>query len=235
MEQSTPLTVATGTISSSVAGAFITGTYALAKRRGRAVACIYAASAALNCGVAGATFFSVRGYVVTPLLNQVLRPGPREQDALRETPVPTETSSNSTVTWGAMRLHHTFDSAVSGGFTGGVWNTWRRGTRGALTGMMFGSVFCTVGQLLYNELGVQRVKFVSRTSPAASHRLPFPSASGVTDISVPKEPLFERMIHAIGLKRVSDEEYLAQMREERAKYLQRIAELEAKLQADKGS
>lgn len=100
---------------------------------------------------------------------------------------------------------------------------------------MFGSVFCAVGQLLYNELGVQRVKFVSRTSSAASPRLPLPSAPEITELPVPKEPLFERMIHAIGLKRVSDEEYLAQMREERATYLQRIAELEAKLQADKDS
>ncbi|KAF8275062.1 hypothetical protein EI94DRAFT_24446 [Lactarius quietus] len=106
MEQSTPLTVATGTIASSVAGSFITGTYALAKRRGQAVACIYAASSALNCGVAGATFFSVREYFVVPLLNQALRPRLREQDGLREVPASTETSSNST-TWGAMRLHHT--------------------------------------------------------------------------------------------------------------------------------
>ncbi|KAH9063480.1 hypothetical protein EDB87DRAFT_1603957 [Lactarius vividus] len=235
MEQSTPLTVATGTIASSIAGAFIAGTYALAKRRGQAVASIYAASAALNCGIAGATFFSVRGYVVVPLLNQALRARLHERDGRRETPASIETSSNSAVTWRAMRLHHTIDSALSGGFTGGVWNTWRRGTRGTLSGMMFGSVFCAVGQLIYNELGVQRVKFVSRTSFAASHRPPLPSAPGITEPLAPKEPLFDRMIHAIGLKKVSDEEYLAQMRAERATYLQKIAELEAKLQADKNS
>ncbi|KAI9446499.1 hypothetical protein H4582DRAFT_569999 [Lactarius indigo] len=153
----------------------------------------------------------------------------------RETLASTETSSNSTVTWGAMRLQHTLDSALSGGFTGGLWNTWRRGTRGALPGMIFGSVFCAVGQLLYNELGVQRVKFVSRTSPTASPRPPLPSPSSVTELPVLKEPLFDRMIHAIGLKRVSDEEYLAQMRAERTAYLQRIAELETNLQAEKDS
>ena len=100
---------------------------------------------------------------------------------------------------------------------------------------MFGSVFCTVGQLLYNELGVQRVKFVSRTSPDASPQLPSPIASGIPELPVPKEPLFDRMIQAIGFKRVSDEEYLAQMKGERATHLRRIAELEAKLQADKDS
>jgi hypothetical protein len=51
----------------AITGALITGTYALAKRRGRVVASIYAASAALNCGIAGATFFSTLiKYVFSP-------------------------------------------------------------------------------------------------------------------------------------------------------------------------
>ena len=78
MGQSTPINVATGTLVSctfvflvlrdtalyshlssiAITGALISGTYALAKQRGQAVAGIYAASAALNCGIAGATFFS---------------------------------------------------------------------------------------------------------------------------------------------------------------------------------
>ena len=98
---------------------------------------------------------------------------------------------------------------------------------------MFGSLFCAGGQLLYNELGVQRVKFVSRTSPAASTRLPLPIDTGNHELSVPKKPLFDRMVRAIGLKKVSDEEYLAQIKGERATHLRRIAELEAKLKADK--
>ena len=193
-------------------------------------------------------FVGVKGYVVTPLLNQA-----RLRESLQDTPASTETSSNSTATWGAMRLHHTLDSTLSGGVTGGIWNTWRRacpsncswptgldvlfkgGTCGALTGMMFGSVFCAVGQLLYNELGVQRVKYVSRTGPAASLRPPSPISSEVTELPVPKETFFDRMIHAIGLKRISDEQYLAQLREQRAAYLRKIAELEAKVQADEDS
>jgi hypothetical protein len=53
------LPLLTQTFSIAVTGAVITGTYALAKRRGQVVASIYAASAALNCGIAGATFFSM--------------------------------------------------------------------------------------------------------------------------------------------------------------------------------
>lgn len=51
----------------------------------------------------------------------------------------------------------------------------------------------------------------------------------------PKRPLLDRMINAIGLNRLSDEEYLAQMREERAVYLRRIAELETQLEEEKNS
>ena len=161
------------------------------------------------------------------------------------------------MTWGAMRLHRTLDSALSGGVTGSVLNTWKRssllvlisfqlgrirlrrlfllgGTRGTFTGLMFGSVFCTLGQVLYNEFGVQRIKFVSRRYPIPS-QLPTPIDPDLSEPPASKRPLFDRMIHAIGLKRLSDEEYLAQMREKRAAYLRRIASLEAELEEEKNS
>jgi hypothetical protein len=157
------------------------------------------------------------------------------------------------MTWGTMRLHHTLDSTLSGGITGSVLNTWKRsylllllqsriksdsmvlssgGTRGTFTGLMFGSVFCTLGQLLYNEFGVQRIKYISRR-----HLIPSPSsmpiASEPSNPPSPKRPLFDRMIHAIGFNRLSDEEYLAQLREKRAAILRRIANLEAQLEEEK--
>jgi len=138
------------------------------------------------------------------------------------------------MTWGAMRLHRTLDSALSGGFTGSVLNTWKRGTRGTFTGLMFGSVFCTLGQVLYNEFGVQRIKFVSRRYLIPSQP-PTPIDPDLSEPPASKRPLFDRMISAIGLNRLSDEEYLAQMREERAAYLRRIASLEAGLEEEKHS
>jgi hypothetical protein len=98
--------------------------------------------------------------------------------------------------------------------------------------MMFGSVFCTIGQLLYNEFHVQRIRFISRRYLAPSSRSPPPTVPVLSEPPEPKEPLFDRLIRAVGLKRLTDEEYLAQMREERAAYLQRITELEAQVEAD---
>jgi len=96
--------------------------------------------------------------------------------------------------------------------------------------MVFGSVFCTLGQVLYNELGVQRIKFISRRYAVPAS----PVVAVLPEPPVPKQPLFDRMIHALGLKKLSDEEYIAQMKEKRAAYLRRIAKLEAQLE-DKNS
>ena len=108
------------------------------------------------------------------------------------------------------------------------------GTRGTFTGFMFGSIFCTLGQALYNEFGVQRIKFVSRRYPITPHP-PTPIDLEPSEPSALKRPLLDRMINAIGLNKLSDEEYLAQVRKERAAYLQRIAELEARLEEEENS
>jgi hypothetical protein len=107
------------------------------------------------------------------------------------------------------------------------------GTRGTFTGMMFGSVFCTLGQVLYNEIGVQRLKFISRRY-LIPPQPPAPTVSGA-EPPMPKQPLLDRIIHVIGINKLSDEEYLTQMREKRAAYLRRIAKLESQLEEDKNS
>jgi len=170
-----------------------------------------------------------------PFLDQLLPSRQHGQENTRKASALSEVSRDGdVVTWGAMRLHRTLDAALSGGITGSVLNTWRRGTRGAFTGMVFGSVFCTLGQVLYNELGVQRIKFISRRYAIPSQPLT-PVVAPLPEPPVPKQPLFDRMIHAFGLKRLSDEDYLAKMKEERAAYLRRIAKLEAQLEEEKNS
>jgi hypothetical protein len=101
--------------------------------------------------------------------------------------------------------------------------------------MVFGTVFCTLGQVVYNEMGVQRLKFISRRYLVPSQPSTPSTVSELAEPSVPKKPLLDRMIHGIGINRLSDEEYLAQMREKRATYLRRIEKLEAQLEEDKSS
>lgn len=63
-----------------------------------------------------------------PLLDQALpsRLHERERESPRRAPVSPDVSTSGAVTWGAMRSHRVLDSALSGGITGSVLNTWRR-------------------------------------------------------------------------------------------------------------
>ncbi|KAI0054019.1 hypothetical protein FA95DRAFT_1600518 [Auriscalpium vulgare] len=240
MDESAPVTVAAGTVLSckfvlllsgipanrltsrpAFAGASVAGTYAIARGRGQGVATIFAASAALNCGIAGATFFSLREYAVKPVLVSTL---PFKQYArrrmLREE-WPSDSPPLANLTWWDMRTHCVPDSMLSGAFTGSILNAWRRGSRGVLPGLAFGALGCSIVQLLYNEVEVQRVKYVSRTLREASTRAAEPVESPET-----KRPFIERVKGLFGMKTLSDDEYLEQLKADRDRFLTRIAELE---------
>ncbi|ETW85974.1 hypothetical protein HETIRDRAFT_100471 [Heterobasidion irregulare TC 32-1] len=192
----------------TVSGAAIVGTYALAKGRGQAVAALLASSAALNCGIAGATFFGIREYLVQA----------HPEDGIHR----------GHLTWWDMRTHNVLDSLVSGGITGGILRAWRHGSRGGLSGLAMGAVGCTLLQYSANELGIQRVKFVSRRLGIAT-----PGQQPVGS-SEPTRPLGQRIAGLLGFKSLSDEQFIAQMKQDRDTYMKRIAELEKLQEEEKG-
>jgi hypothetical protein len=63
-----------------------------------------------------------------PLLDQALpsKLHEWERESPQRAPVSPEASTSGGVTWGVMRLHRVLDSALSGGITGSILNTWRR-------------------------------------------------------------------------------------------------------------
>lgn len=74
-------------------------------------------------------------------------------------------------------------------------------------------------QLAYNELGIARVKYVSRSTRPAR---PIMAAAEPQSLS-----LGRRFLTFLGLKPLSDEEYLETLKEKRELYLRRIKVLEA--------
>lgn len=89
-------------------------------------------------------------------------------------------------------------------------------------------------QLMYNELGIARIQYVSRklqpppqpptpSTPAVHQPIPTPSQEEEDE---PKLPLSERLFTALGWHKVSDGEYLEKLKLKREMYLHRIAELE---------
>ena len=82
-------------------------------------------------------------------------------------------------------------------------------------------LICAALQLAANEAHIQHVKFVSRRSEETE------SVQITSQPAEPKRPFSERIFDALGMSRVSDEDYLKLLKHKREGYLRRIAVLEA--------
>ncbi|KAI0636719.1 hypothetical protein C8Q77DRAFT_520284 [Trametes polyzona] len=214
MDPSTPVNVAKGAAATSV----VAGTFAALHGlyRGSRHPAPLALSAGANGGIAGAIFFGIREVIVSPLLQTTLRRGGPAQE-----PSGSETST-SRPTWTQLRTHHLLDSATSGALTGAIINKWRNGR--VLAGARTAALLCTLVQLGFNELGVWRIKYVTRKIQEKPAPAPLPAPAENT--SEPKMSFFDRAMSLIGFRKLSEEEYLKVLKKQRDEALERIAVLE---------
>ncbi|TDL24849.1 hypothetical protein BD410DRAFT_785569 [Rickenella mellea] len=240
-----PYTVAKGTIASSVAGGLLTASYEATRRRDphpnspvhnislRRRIPLLASSAALNSGIIGFVFFSVREYLVTPCLQSA-----QNHDR--------STYSQRPLSWSDMRTHKLVDTACTASIVGGALNAWKRGVVGVPSGMFTATLLCTFLQFVVNEASISRVKFVSRRSTvqpnppsnpsstlsASDVPLNIPSSTDFDETpppTLPQQPRMtfgQRLASLLGVKPVSDEEYLEKLKRERQMHQRRIDELE---------
>ncbi len=109
--------------------------------------------------------------------------------------------------------------------------------------MVTGSIVCVLLQFAYNEIGVARVKYVSQTfgDPTKPSSLlqtkpvvPQESTSlGSVSSTVPQTPakaFSDRVFDLFGFRKVTDDEYLEKLKQQRDGHLRRIAELEKELE-----
>lgn len=157
-------------------------------------------------------------------------------------------SSNDSeqLTWVEIRTNKLLDTAVSGAAAGGLLRAWRctllpsflvnltnsitAGPRSILPGAVSAAALCTILQLAYNEAAVARLRYVSKLKetgqmPVAPNPPPPDSSERV--------PVAKRILTALGLIQVSDEEYLLKLKKTRAVYQKRIIELERQLEAER--
>lgn len=90
--------------------------------------------------------------------------------------------------------------------------------------------------MAYNELGVARLRYISRLNEESS--LPTSTPAPASHVSSPisqktAKSFSEKILTTLGLQPVSDEEYLAKMKKTREMYVKRIVELEAQLEIEK--
>lgn len=132
------------------------------------------------------------------------------------------------------------DTAISGALTGGMLNAWKRGRAGIAPGVTTAALICTFLQLVYNELGIMRIKYVSNKLQSSGDMVPAqtlppttPAPPRVRIDHEPPRPMMERILTALGFHQIPDQEFLAMMKRKRDGYLQRIAELEKDIEEQK--
>ncbi|KZT09650.1 uncharacterized protein LAESUDRAFT_646500, partial [Laetiporus sulphureus 93-53] len=194
----------------------------------------------INGGIVGATFFSCREYLVSPFLLSALADTSysrriREIQEQRASGVRT----GEKLGWWDMRMYRVPDTALSGAFTGAVLNAWRRGRTGIVPGITTGGIVCAIIQFAFNEVGVARVKYISKKLRAQQEptRAPIASSSspsGSVDAS-PWTARLDRLLTLFGFTRMSDEEYVTKLKAKRASYLEQIADLEKQVEEENKS
>ncbi|KAF5373728.1 hypothetical protein D9758_000727 [Tetrapyrgos nigripes] len=191
-------------------------------------------SAAINSGVSALTFFSIREYLVSPCFVYALPLAQYERRRAEARLKPGEESPE--LTWNQIRTDRLLDSGTSGFATGGIIRGLAAGPRAILPGGFTAGVLCSVLQYMYNELKVARLIYLShelKNSPSrptsnttdsqprtvvVHNGLPSPASPGKTWTST--------LLEYIGVKSISDEEYLKVLKSQRDGHLKRIVELE---------
>ena len=104
------------------------------------------------------------------------------------------------------------------------------GRQGTVPGLCTGAFVCMLLQWTYNELGILRVKFVSRSrhiQVAPSYEAQLRSTSPpASDLPGHSKPWSHNIFDSLGFRRISDDEYLAKMKATRDVYLRQIEVLE---------
>ncbi|KAH7889640.1 hypothetical protein F5I97DRAFT_566246 [Phlebopus sp. FC_14] len=240
MDPSAPQTVTKGVlITSSVCGV-AAALYGLFKGQSPGKLLLFSV---VNSGIAAATFFSTREYVVGPAL-VLTHPG-REYQLRRHKLVQTAgvvVHGEHTPTWDDIRKSRLIDSAVSGAFTGGILNAWKRGRPGLISGLGTGALMCTLLQWTINEFRIFRLSRLSQSlaapietaAPNTESDSTRPQPRARASPSAFKYTAFETAswsdsILSMLSRRISDEEYLRRLKAQRDAHLRRIEELEKEL------
>ncbi|KAF8507890.1 hypothetical protein BU17DRAFT_100186 [Hysterangium stoloniferum] len=193
----------------TIAGGILGITYAVVKAK---PPLIPAASSAVNSGIVGLTFFSLREYVASPLLVHAV-PWPsyiRRKEMLQ---ADNKSSPSRTLSYSEMRSHSMLDTALAGSMTGGILNVWRRGPSGIIPGIVTATLICSALQFTWNEANVIRVKYISRPKGTT-----LPSGADAPS-PAPERSFSQVILEGLGvilpIKRIPDDVYLEKLHQEK--------------------
>ncbi|KAJ3972690.1 hypothetical protein EV361DRAFT_797646, partial [Lentinula raphanica] len=181
--------------------------------------------AGINGGISGATFFSIREFGISPLLVATL-PFAQYERRRKEG---SDVAEN--LQWSEIRTDRLLDSALSGSLTGGILRGMTKNLRGISAGALSAGVVCTLLQYIYNESRIIRLEYLVHQRETSATSLPRSTVS--VETGNPSRSWTERLLQAIGIRAVSDEEHLDLLRKQRDAHLKRIHEIEQEVEREK--
>jgi len=125
--------------------------------------------AAVNSGLVGWSFFGIREILVSPLLTSTLpwKEYQRRRIAYKMEPLSSDVDVQST-TVNDVRKNRLLDTFISGGLTGSIMRTIKRGPGVLAPSFVTSGLLCSLFQFGINEITVQRIQQYSRKR-IASH------------------------------------------------------------------
>ena len=104
-----------------------------------------------------------------------------------------------------------------------------------VSGAVTASTVCIVLQYACNELGIVRLRYVSKSQEENKSMITQPSSklqNGKQGYES-SGSVFQQLLKVVGLVPVSDEEYIAKLKRTREVYLKRMVELEKQVEEEK--
>ncbi|KAL0578689.1 hypothetical protein V5O48_003309 [Marasmius crinis-equi] len=223
-------TVLYGTLATSAIGAFATGVHGIFKQKPNYG--VLSFGAAVNGGITAATFFSIREYAISPVINTAWEGN--------NTTKP-DTSPQRTIS--EIRTDKLLDTGISGFVTGGMIRGLTAGPRVALPAAVTVGTACTALQFLFNEVKVSRLQYLSKRLPQSEQTSAIPPSTSLSNSTTtassntspkPQETSWtSSLLKFVGIRVLSDEEYLTKLYSQRDGHLKRIAELEAQIDKER--
>ena len=107
------------------------------------------------------------------------------------------------------------------------------GPAAVLPGAVTAAVVCVLLQYTVNEADIARLKYISQQRLESTSQPPADPPLEHTLAHEPSPTLIQRIIQAVGIRKMSEDEYIERMKKTRDHHLHRIAELERQLEAER--
>ena len=116
-------------------------------------------------------------------------------------------------------------------------STLQAGRHTIVSGAVTASTVCIVLQYACNEIGIAKLRYVSKSQEENKSLITQPSSKlqNGKQVYEPSGSVFQQLLKLVGLVPVSDEEYLTRLKRTREVYLKRMVELEKQVEEEKNT